>query len=449
MAKAARQAAMKAAVGRGRGGGRTRRPRVETVEAAPTGVATVAHDDDDEPRGNLLDTVVGTTAAELDAAVKEAAAHMDRLPRITLATITPHPHNPPERALAEPETIELGEDIKANGLQQPIVIAPRQRIEEDDPAAAALLPEGAEWVIIIGHRRYAGSVHVGLTDLPALVRTGPCDPVTIADIFLSENFQRKKPDAIMEAQAYERYRTSGLSTTQIAERRGVAQGQVVKTLKLTKLVEHSPQVAAKVRSGEMTRADAYAFLELAAEDRDRVFAAWEQSQTTDEPQTLRVCARRLQRSDQAKTPPAQTTAPQARSSPGESAAEHATAVATRTDDQQTEQAPKTPSGPAWLAALQLPLSATVRADILTDADLCTNPEDATDLGWRAPVATALGIDLPETGPLDGVMVKQVTWRRIAVGRALWLLEQAAGQCADDEPPHVQRHRQRLADLGLA
>lgn len=410
-----------------------------TQQSAPRGGAEPSGVDSDGPVATtvaadpLLDTVstVSGSAEEMTAAVEAASGRIEDVPTYPIAAIAPHPDNPAGRIVVDDELIALGADIEARGLQQPAVIATRERIEADDPAAAERLPTGAKYVLIYGHRRWAACRHRGLDRIPALLRSGPCDPLAIADIFLSENFHRKTPDPLMEAGAYQRMRDAGLTTTQIAARRGVAQSHVSKSLKLLRLPE---DVAAHVCSGALPRVDAYAYLDLPEQVRDQVFAEWlaAQERARQQPDavapTLRALARRAiaggERTDAGDSDPASATG-------------------SRSDLSPT-------TGASWLEALPtLQVSATVRADILADALLCTPADALADTSWQAPVAAALRITLPDGEQPSPSEYRQPTWRRLALGRALWLLDRAAEQHdGDSAPAHVLRHRQRLAELGL-
>lgn len=185
----------------------------------------------------------------MQQAQQAAAASIGTLPRYRLPKIAPHPSNPTARLEVDDDLVDLGQNIKEQGLQQPIVLAERHLVERDAPAAARLLPEGAEWVLIAGHRRYGGTENVGVPDLPGLLRTGPCTPDVVAGIFSDENTRRRAPSPLMLAETYPRMQEAGMSTTQIGQRVGVSQPQVSKVLKLLP----SPSMMSKLLSPALVR----------------------------------------------------------------------------------------------------------------------------------------------------------------------------------------------------
>lgn len=395
--------------------------RSRAAASADDAAATVNGAPPPEPAPDVfLDAAAGVRQAE-----EEASVRIESLPRLPLDRIAPHPDNPPERSADTPDARDVAHQILQHGLQQPITVAERWRIEQDDPEAAKRLPADADWVTISGHVRCTAHRINEIPDIPALLRDGPCDKVTITEIFLSENFGRVTPDPIMEGQAYERLSAAGLTETQIANRRGVKQPHVNKTMKLTHLPD---EVAAHLRDGSLTRADAYHYLSEKDEvARDAAWAAW-----LDNPnKSLRLHHKELQARARSESQSSKDDKAQRRDD------ENAAPTAT-TREQAID------------AVLGWTVSATVRADILADAMLASRPRKSELASWKARVARTLGVDLPDDVPLTALRLRQSVYRRVALGIALWTLESdAAEDDTADEPyrPHVARYIQRLADLG--
>lgn len=441
--KTKRRAGVAAAMGRS---GAT--PAAAQPETEESTTSTPAEEQPD----SLLDAVAAPTAADVRDAQQSAAEHVDQLPRYVLGKIAPHPFNPQARVFLDDDLADLGKNIREEGLHQPLVLASRSTIERDDPAAGALLPAHIWWVVIAGHRRYAGGWHEGLEDLPGLLRTGPCDPVTVAGIFNDENSRRKPPSPLMYAQSYERMRDAGLSTTKIGHRVGVSQPQVSKTLKLLALNDY-PDAAAEMNTGRLTRDDAFALLDLADEDRQPVFEAWQADQENGQAHPLRSYALRHTRTSNSASlsPAASETAPSTSgSSDGESSVSEETSDRATADNgdggtgpDDARSNPDTVSG-----VLAANPTATVRADLLADAALYA--EDTNNVPWRQAAAHAIGVDLPEPERLDQLDLSQATRRKVAVARAVALLDAEAARhpTGEHQPEHVQRHHHRLRALGV-
>lgn len=435
--KDARRAALSSAMQRGTGSGASTQQTGSNESLAV--VADEGHGEEAASGDALLDAVAAPTARDIDQAQREAAEHVDQLRRFGLATIAPHPFNPPERLHLTEALIALGENIASSGLHQPLVVAPRNRLTEDDPQAAEKLPDSAEWVLIAGHRRWAAAQNAEVTELPGLVRTGPCDPVSIAQVFRDENFLRETPDPIMEAEMYQRMADAGLSTTQVGQRCGVSQGHVSKMQKLLAIRDHSGP-AAELRAGRLTRADAFAYLELSPEDQQPVFEVWRADQAANSPKPLRTHALRRTR---VRNKPQKTADDTETAEGGSSGTE-------RDSSEGGAQGEVSQTVDTVMAVLEANLTPTIRADMLTDAALHVDEAARKTTPWRALAAQALGIDLPKRGPLDGVKLPQVTRRKLAVARAVVLLDAEAARHAttDIVPPHVERHVNRLRDLGV-
>lgn len=405
----------------------------------------------EEQSDSLLDAVAAPTAADVRDAQQTAAEHVDQLPRYPLKKIAAHPFNPSARLIVDDDLADLGKNIREEGLHQPLVLASRHIIERDDPAAGALLPAHIMWVVIAGHRRYGGAGHAEVEDLPGLLRTGPCDPVTVAGIFNDENSRRKPPSPLMYAQSYERMRDAGLSTTKIGRRVGVSQPQVSKTLKLLALNDY-PDAAAEMNTGRLTRDDAFALLDLADEDRQPVFEAWQADQDNGQAHPLRSYALRHTRTNSSPSPAATDTASTAVSSDGEGPLSEETSDRVTADNgdggdntapHDARSKPDTVSG-----VLAANPTATVRADLLADAALYA--EDAANVPWRQAAAHALGVDLPESERLDQLDLSRATRRKVAVARAVALLDAEADRhpTGEHQPEHVVRYHRRLRDLGV-
>ena len=103
---------------------------------------------------------------------------------IEIARIRPNP-NQPRIHFDEEALQELAESIAERGVLQPILVR----------------PEGENFQIIAGERRWRAAQRVQLHSIPAIVRDQIDEAIT-AELALIENIQREDLNAIEEAEAY-------------------------------------------------------------------------------------------------------------------------------------------------------------------------------------------------------------------------------------------------------
>jgi ParB family chromosome partitioning protein len=103
---------------------------------------------------------------------------------IEFARSKPNP-NPPRTHFDEEALDELAQSIRERGLLQPILVR----------------PEGDNFQIVAGERRWRAAQRAQLHSIPAIVRT-QIDEAETAELALIENIQREDLNAIEEAEAY-------------------------------------------------------------------------------------------------------------------------------------------------------------------------------------------------------------------------------------------------------
>src|SRR6185436_2186035 len=113
-----------------------------------------------------------------------AEAAVGGVREIEIARIRPNP-NQPRIQFDETGLTELAESIAERGVLQPIL----------------LRPEGDDFQIVAGERRWRAAQRAGLHAIPAIVRDG-IDEATTAELALIENVQREDLNALEEAEAY-------------------------------------------------------------------------------------------------------------------------------------------------------------------------------------------------------------------------------------------------------
>lgn len=164
---------------------------------------------------NVLDEAFDPTNAE-DKAVSE-------LRTIQVANITANPHQP--RRLFEPEALqELANSIREHGLLQPIVVTEKG--------------EG-KYELVAGERRWRASQLVGLTEIPALVRTYT-DQHKL-ELALIENLNREDLNPLEIATAYLKLQQQfNMTLEEIGKRAGgKAVSTVSNSLRLLSLPENA------------------------------------------------------------------------------------------------------------------------------------------------------------------------------------------------------------------
>ena len=117
------------------------------------------------------------------AAAAEAPAGRGGVREIEIARIRPNP-NQPRVQFDEGALDELADSIRERGVLQPIL----------------LRPQGDDYLIIAGERRWRAAQRARLHSIPALVRE--IDDSTTAELALIENIQRLDLNPLEEAEGY-------------------------------------------------------------------------------------------------------------------------------------------------------------------------------------------------------------------------------------------------------
>jgi len=134
--------------------------------------------------GMGLQALLGEAARPAPApGSSEAAASRGGVREIEVARIRPNPHQP--RVQFDEEALdELADSIRERGVLQPIL----------------LRPEGGDYMIIAGERRWRAAQRARLHAIPAIVRE--IDESTTSEIALIENIQREDLNPLEEAEGY-------------------------------------------------------------------------------------------------------------------------------------------------------------------------------------------------------------------------------------------------------
>ena len=143
----------------------------------------------------------------------------ERYAEVEIESVLPNPLQP--RLKFNPESIEeLAQSIKESGVIQPIVV----------------VPEGDNYKIIVGERRWRAAQKAGLRKIPALVRSIPKDKQL--EVSLVENLQRENLNPLEVAFVFQRLMEElGFTQEEVADRVGKDRSSVANYLRLL----HLPQ----------------------------------------------------------------------------------------------------------------------------------------------------------------------------------------------------------------
>ena len=138
----------------------------------------------------------------------------ERFAEVEIEDIIPNPLQP--RMRFNPESIdELAQSIKETGVIQPIVV----------------VPEGDNYKIIVGERRWRAAQKAGLKRIPALVRTIPKERQL--EVSLVENLQRESLNPLEVAIVFQRMMEElGFTQEEVADKVGKDRSSVANYLRL-------------------------------------------------------------------------------------------------------------------------------------------------------------------------------------------------------------------------
>jgi ParB family transcriptional regulator, chromosome partitioning protein len=185
----------------------------------------------------LIPPAPGTTGSDTASGRASSAESL-----VPLALIDPNPAQP--RTTIRPEALEqLSRSIQESGVVQPILLRP--------------VPNG-RYQIIAGERRFRAAQKLGLTTIPAAVRTIADDRVL--EFALVENIQREELSPIEEAQALRRLQDElGLTQEALAGKVGKDRATIANTIRLLRL---PADVREELQKGTLSAGHARALLAI-------------------------------------------------------------------------------------------------------------------------------------------------------------------------------------------
>ena len=146
------------------------------------------------------------------------------------------------------DVIDLAKDIEANGLIQPVTVAP---LTVDELQRA---PAGVKYRLIAGYRRHTAHIVLKRTSITAIIREDMQDEEKARCFNLSENLHRKELDILQEMEAMRPLKTLGMSETAAAKKLGVSRAWVqIRYMMLTLPHEICEEVAAYKLTNKQVR----------------------------------------------------------------------------------------------------------------------------------------------------------------------------------------------------
>ena len=178
----------------------------------------------------------------------------DISPKTPYKTLPLHKVEPnksqPRQDFDEEELEALAESIRIHGVIQPLTV--RQL-------------DSGYYQIVAGERRWRASRMAGLTEIPAVVIEA--DDKKAMELALIENLQRQDLNPVEEALGYQSLMSDyGLTQEETSGRVGKSRSAVANALRLLNL---SPSVLEKVRSGELSAGHARAVLSVKSEKKQQ------------------------------------------------------------------------------------------------------------------------------------------------------------------------------------
>ncbi|MBB1034622.1 ParB/RepB/Spo0J family partition protein [Dietzia sp. CQ4] len=167
--------------------------------------------------------------------------------------VYPHPQNV-RRELRGID--ELADSIKAEGLHQPIIVA----------------PDGDEFVVVLGNSRHAACAQLGWETIPCIVRDDLDTEEKVLSAMLAENCARNDLTITEEGDAFQRLLDLDLSPATVGKRAGRSRKQVSDRVTIASQPE---KVRQAVDDRQISLANALTLAEL--EDDHELYSRVEQS----------------------------------------------------------------------------------------------------------------------------------------------------------------------------
>lgn len=157
--------------------------------------------------------------------------------------IKPNPFQP-RKEFDEARLKDLASSIRQYGILQPLVVTRKEVFREDGSMFV-------EYELISGERRLRASKIAGLTQVPAIIRTGEQSDRIKLELAIIENLQREDLNAIDRAKSFQQLvDIFNLKHTEIAEKIGKSREYVSNSIRLLMMPEEIQQALAEGKISE-------------------------------------------------------------------------------------------------------------------------------------------------------------------------------------------------------
>ena len=161
----------------------------------------------------ICDQLSEPTATEPKTSQTLNSTNMERkneIKNVPISAILPSPRNP-RKTFDEVSLQELADNIKQQGLLQPITVRPIIDLADQEGNLC-------KYEVVCGERRFRAVKMNGDETIPCIVRD--LDDETAYEVMITENLQRKDIDPMEEAFAFNELVKAGKSCDEIAQRFG-------------------------------------------------------------------------------------------------------------------------------------------------------------------------------------------------------------------------------------
>ena len=202
----------------------------------------------DQDKARAPDT---PSPAAMPVVQEDEQPQLDATREVEISRLTPNPHQP-RKVFREEELQALSDSIRSSGILQPILVR----------------PQGDDFEIVAGERRYRAAKRIGLEHVPVLVRE--VDDLELRLFALVENLQRSDLDPIEKARSFKDIKdATGWTHVRIADAVGFDRSHVTNFLRLLDL---EAPIQKELREGRISMGHARALL-AASPDRRLGIAA--------------------------------------------------------------------------------------------------------------------------------------------------------------------------------
>lgn len=179
---------------------------------------------------------------------------------IEIEKVSPNPYQP-RREFDEAALKSLAESIRMYGVLQPLVVT-RKEVSREDGGLSV------EYELISGERRLRASKLAGLSQVPALIRSGEEGAREKLEIAIIENLQREDLNPVERARSFSRLiKEFGLKQIQVADKIGKSREYVANTLRILALPD---EILTALEEGKISEGHTRPLLMLAEKPEEQL-----------------------------------------------------------------------------------------------------------------------------------------------------------------------------------